>query len=66
MSKISKIFARQIFDSRGNPTVEVDGTEVSDWTYNMIENSVDFMGGYVPEAGTEIEISYSVLADCDL
>ena len=24
MSKISKIFARQIFDSRGNPTVEVD------------------------------------------
>ena len=26
MSKISKIFARQIFDSRGNPTVEVDVT----------------------------------------
>ena len=24
MSKISKIIARQIFDSRGNPTVEVD------------------------------------------
>ena len=24
MSKISKIFARQIFDSRGNPTIEVD------------------------------------------
>ena len=24
MSKISKIKARQIFDSRGNPTVEVD------------------------------------------
>jgi len=24
MSKIAKIFARQIFDSRGNPTVEVD------------------------------------------
>ena len=24
MSKISKVFARQIFDSRGNPTVEVD------------------------------------------
>ena len=46
--------------------VEVDGTEVTDWTYNDIENSVDFMGGYVPEAGTEIEISYSVLADCDI
>jgi enolase len=24
MSKITKIKARQIFDSRGNPTVEVD------------------------------------------
>tara|TARA_B100001996_G_scaffold159442_1_gene121523 strand:+ start:61 stop:333 length:273 start_codon:yes stop_codon:yes gene_type:complete len=24
MSKITNIFARQIFDSRGNPTVEVD------------------------------------------
>lgn len=24
MSKISKVVARQIFDSRGNPTVEVD------------------------------------------
>ena len=24
MSKIAKIHARQIFDSRGNPTVEVD------------------------------------------
>ena len=24
MSKISKVIARQIFDSRGNPTVEVD------------------------------------------
>ena len=46
--------------------VEVDGSEVTDWLYNDIENSVDFMGSYVPEAGTEIEISYSVLADCDL
>lgn len=24
MSKITKIFARQVIDSRGNPTVEVD------------------------------------------
>ena len=29
---ISKIFARQIFDSRGNPTVEVDvTTELGKW-----------------------------------
>ena len=27
MSKIFKVNARQIFDSRGNPTVEVDVTE---------------------------------------
>ena len=46
--------------------VDVDGTEVTGWTYNDIENSVDFMGTYVPESGTEIEIRYSVLADCDL
>ena len=46
--------------------VEVDGSEVTGWTYNDIENSVDFMGSYVPTSGTEIEISYSVLADCDL
>ena len=46
--------------------VEVDGSEVTDWAYNDIENSVDFMGAYVPESGTEIEIRYSVLADCDL
>jgi len=46
--------------------VEVDGAEVTGWTYNDIENSVDFMGTYVPESGTEIEIRYSVLADCDL
>ena len=46
--------------------VEVDGSEVTDWAYNDTENSVDFMGAYVPESGTEIEIRYSVLADCDL
>jgi enolase len=26
MSTVSKVFARQIFDSRGNPTVEVEVT----------------------------------------
>ena len=46
--------------------VEVDGTEVAGWSYNDIDNAVDFTGSYVPETGTEIEISYSVLADCDL
>jgi enolase len=29
MSKIEKIVAREVLDSRGNPTVEVDVTPVS-------------------------------------
>ena len=45
--------------------VEVDGVEVADWTYNTSENTVEFLGSYVPESGTEVDISYSVLADCD-
>jgi hypothetical protein len=45
--------------------VEVDGAEVVDWSYNSAENSVEFLGSYVPESGTEIDIGYSVLADCD-
>ena len=45
--------------------VEVDGTEATGWSYNTSENTVEFLGSYVPESGTEVSISYSVLADCD-
>jgi len=44
--------------------VEVDGTEVLDWVYNAVENTVEFLGAYVPTAGSEVDITYSVLADC--
>jgi hypothetical protein len=44
--------------------VEVDGIEMSGWTYNSLENTVEFLGSYVPESGTEVDITYSVLADC--
>jgi len=45
--------------------VEVDGVETIDWSYNALENTVEFLGSYVPESGTEVDIRYSVLADCD-
>jgi hypothetical protein len=45
--------------------VEVDGIEMTGWTYNTSENTVEFLGSYVPDSGTEVDISYSVLADCD-
>lgn len=45
--------------------VEVDGIEVEGWEYNSSENTVEFLGTYVPESGTEVDISYSVLADCE-
>ena len=35
------------------------------WNYNTSENTVEFLGSYVPDSGTEVDISYSVLADCD-
>ena len=44
--------------------VEVDGIEVEDWVYNEDENTVEFLGSYVPGAGAEVDINYSVLADC--
>ena len=37
MAKIEKIQARQILDSRGNPTIEVD---VVTWVHNVVIASV--------------------------
>ena len=45
--------------------VEVDGISVSDWTYNILENSVNFEGSYIPPTESIIEINYSIIADCD-
>lgn len=42
---VSKVFARQIFDSRGNPTVEVDvETEKGKFSFGLVrllENMMD-------------------------
>ena len=46
-------------------TVEVDGISVTEWTYNILENSVNFTGGHIPPAESTIEINYSIIADCD-
>jgi hypothetical protein len=46
-------------------TVEVDGVSVTEWTYNILENSVNFIGGHIPPSESIIEINYSIIADCD-
>jgi hypothetical protein len=43
----------------------VNGVESTDWTYSSDENTVYFDGGAVPSAGSDIYISYAVLADCN-
>jgi hypothetical protein len=44
--------------------VEVDGVVVTDWTYNEEENAVYFEEASLPSAGSEINITYAVLAEC--
>ena len=44
--------------------VEVDGTAVTDWTYNEEENAVYFEESSLPPAGSEIIVTYAVLAEC--
>jgi hypothetical protein len=44
--------------------VEVDGAIVTDWTYNEEENAVYFEETSLPPAGSEISITYAVLAEC--
>jgi hypothetical protein len=45
--------------------VEVDGVSVTDWTYDILENSINFEGSYIPPTESIIEINYSIIADCD-
>jgi hypothetical protein len=46
-------------------SVEVDGIAVTDWTYNILENSINFTGSHIPPSESTIEINYSIIADCD-
>jgi len=45
--------------------VEVDGILVTEWTYNILENSINFAGSDIPPSESTIEINYSIIADCD-
>lgn len=46
-------------------TVEVDGVPTTDWTYNILENSIIFDSSHIPPSESTIEINYSIIADCD-
>ena len=58
------------FELTGAPVEEtievaVDGiTTVGTWTYNQVDNTVDFGLDHVPEGGSTIEIAYTLLGNC--
>ena len=35
------------------------------WSYNAVDNSIDFEDDYVPEGGSTIEVDYALQGDCD-
>ena len=42
-------------------TVSVNGTLSSDWSYNSVENAVEFGAQLAPQEGDAIEVTYSIL-----
>ena len=61
---------KRAFDLSDTPieetiTVKIDGIDISEWTYNDIENAVYFEESSLPSPGSEIIIDYAVLADCE-
>ena len=45
--------------------VRVDGVPtVQGWSYNPVDNSVDFDDGYVPEGGSTVDVDYTLMGDC--
>ena len=46
--------------------VVVNGfTTTTGWSYNAVDNSIDFEDDYVPEGGSTIEVDYALQGDCD-
>ena len=60
MSKISKIIARQVFDSRGNPTIETE-VFVKDISASAICPSGASTGTYEAFEKRDITVSYTHL-----
>lgn len=50
-------------DSDERMIVFVDGYEIEDWEYNPQYQTIEFINGYVPEAGSEIEVHYEVFRE---
>ena len=53
MSGVSKVCAREIFDSRGNPTVEVDITTSKGKYFFVVDSSIMAV----------VEVSFSIFLD---
>lgn len=47
-------------DGTDRMLVFVNGEEVTDWTYNPTYQSIEFINGYLPPPGAEIEVQYEV------
>jgi hypothetical protein len=46
--------------------VEVDGVTMSTgWTYNPVDNAVEFEPDYIPEGGSTVEATYAIPGDCE-
>jgi len=58
------------FELTGTPVEEtievtVDGiTTVSTWTYNQVDNTIDFEPDHVPEGGSTIDVEYTLMGNC--
>ncbi len=47
-------------------TVTVNGTPSAiGWSYNEVDNTIDFDEAYVPEGGSTIQIEYALYGDCE-
>lgn len=45
--------------------VRVDGiVQTSGWTYNAIDNAVDFDDDHIPSGGSSVEVEYALFGDC--
>lgn len=47
-------------DSEDRMRVTVEGEEVYDWEYDPAYQSIQFVNGYLPPAGAEVEVQYEV------
>ena len=67
ISRLASSFAlSRKADGDDRMIVTVNGEEVSDWLYNSELQTIEFINGYVPPAGAEIEVQYEVFYEYEL